>query len=378
MRKRQISNAMLNDGMGPEPTWENQNDLSLSEFKSAVGKALNWYNYFYEKKDAKRRLVTYLKKNGYAKDTIESVSKAPEWSIGSTIVALVRMREKGLERTEEGANSPSWFENRLQEIVKRGNEQEPEEVVEEKATAVVISIKDRMRETACNQTEPIEDAIEEHIKSGYKTTFDTFSYLTKNQIKGNIARIMLGFYKGEADELEEALLGKDEQLVEGYSHFKKPDLKRFAQFMRKICDDLERHIAGAKATRKPRKKKIKSASQVISKLKYAKGAPEFKLTSVPAEKIVGAQQLWVFNAKYRTLGVYNAIDRGGLTVKGTTILNFDEATSIKKKLRKPDEVLQRCLTGGKVVLRKLMDEIKTTESSLNGRINEETVLVRVE
>jgi hypothetical protein len=375
MARRKVADVNI-DGMGAEPTWENQNDLSESEFKSKVGTALGWYNYFYDKKDGKKTLVDYLKKHKFDKDIVAAVQKAPDWSVGSTIVALCKMRNRGLERKAYGANADDWFNRRLGEIVEHGKSV-IEVVEEEKPTAPVISIQQRMTETAAKQSEEIEDAIEEFAKNGYKGSFETFKMLQKNQVKGMIAQRMLGFYAGEADELEEALEGKDEQLVEGYSHFKKAELKRFAQFMRSICDDLERWISNQKATRKPRKTKAKPVHKIVEKVKYKKTDTDYKLQSVQPETIVGAMQLWVFNTKYRTLGVYNACDRGGLTVKGTTLQNFEEKTSVKKKLRKPDEVIQRCLTGGKIVMRKLMDEINAKESALNGRLNEETILLKV-
>ena len=372
-RKLDIDTQVL----GPEPTWSDQHQLSEAEFKSKVGTALNWYNYFYDKNAGKQTLLAYLKQEKYDSDIIAAVKKAPDWCLGSTIVALCKMRTNGLVRQEYGANADDFFNKRLEEIVARGKENIAPAEEDDKPKAPVISIQQRMKETAAKQSEEIDNAIEEFANAGYKGKFDCFKLLQKNQVKGMIAKTMLGFYAPEADELEEALEGKDEQLVEGYSHFKKADLKNYAKFMRGICDDLERWINNQKATRKPRKTKAKPAHKVVEKVKYRKSDSDYKLQSVHPEQIVGAMQLWVFNTKYRTLGVYDAVDRGGLTVKGTTLQNFEVKTSVKKKLRKPDEVLQRCLTGGKIVLRKLMGEINAKESALNGRLNEETILLRV-
>ena len=374
MAKR--NSPTIHDSMGTEPTWTNQNDWDDATLKSKIGAALNWYNYFYEKKDGKKTLLAYLKKEKFDKEILNAVTKAPDWSIGSTVVAIVKMRNNGLERSAPGANSDEFFTKKLAEIVKHGEANiEPDE---EKAKAPVISIQQRMHEIAVSQSEPIEEAIEEFCSNGYKGKFDTFALLTKEQVKGMIATKMIDFYKGEADELEEALTGECEQLKEGYSHLSKTELKRFAEFMRSIVDDLERWVGNQKATRKPRKTKAKPVTKVVEKVKYAKTNSEYKLQSVDPTKIVGAQQLWVFNTKYRTLGVYNATGRDGLTVKGTTLQGFDPDTSVKKKLRKPEEVLQRCLTGGKIVLRKLLDEVNAKDSALNGRLNEETILLRVQ
>jgi hypothetical protein len=77
------------------------------------------------------------------------------------------------------------------------------------------------------------------------------------------------------------------------------------------------------------------------------------------------------------MAVYNAMGPAGLNVKGSTIIGFDEKTSIVKKLRKPTEQVNKLLDGGKVVLRKFMDEIKCKPKEANGRINNEIILLRI-
>jgi len=94
----------------------------------------------------------------------------------------------------------------------------------------------------------------------------------------------------------------------------------------------------------------------------------------------------VFNCKTRKLGKYVDKDPdpqkmqrpgSGLQVKGTTITGFHEDESIQKTLRKPEEQLKEFKNSGKVALRKFMDDIKTTDTKLNGRINAETILLKV-
>jgi hypothetical protein len=133
----------------------------------------------------------------------------------------------------------------------------------------------------------------------------------------------------------------------------------------------------AKTVRKPRKKKEKPASVVVSKLKYKEKDETYNVVSVDPKQIVGANQLWVFNSKYRTLAVYNAMGPAGLNVKGSTLTGWDEKTSVVKTLRKPTEQLNRLKDGGKIVLRKFMDEIKCKPKTATGRINKDVVLVRI-
>jgi hypothetical protein len=78
------------------------------------------------------------------------------------------------------------------------------------------------------------------------------------------------------------------------------------------------------------------------------------------------------------LGVYVATDAAGLDVKGSAIQNYKYGESVSKTLRKPKDVLSRVLDGGKIVLRKVMSEINSKPVELNGRINKDTILLRVE
>jgi hypothetical protein len=77
------------------------------------------------------------------------------------------------------------------------------------------------------------------------------------------------------------------------------------------------------------------------------------------------------------VGCYHANDAGGFLIKGTTLQNFNETKSIQKKLRKPEVSLPEILSAGKVTLRNFMDGIRAVESSLNGRLNADIILLRI-
>ena len=176
------------------------------------------------------------------------------------------------------------------------------------------------------------------------------------------------------------------QLKEGYGHFKKSDIRLLRTAIEQLLSALDFVIASAKANRKPRKSKPKSATKLVEKLKYCKADEKFKVASIPPEDVIKANELWVFNRKTRKIGKYIAknIDPlgqqregTGLSVKGTSIIGFDEKQSIQKTLRKPDEQLRLFKEAGKVKLRKYLEDIKTTDTKLNGRCNPDTVLLKV-
>jgi len=92
---------------------------------------------------------------------------------------------------------------------------------------------------------------------------------------------------------------------------------------------------------------------------------------------LGAQELWMYNSKTRKLGKYVAAAYQTLTVKGTSLVNFDTDKSVCKTLRKPDEKLKEFAKSGKIQLRKFLDDVKATESKMNGRMNADIVLLKV-
>jgi hypothetical protein len=102
-----------------------------------------------------------------------------------------------------------------------------------------------------------------------------------------------------------------------------------------------------------------------------------KLVSINPTDVIGSKELWVYNTKTRKLGRYVATEYQELGIKGTTITNFSETGSICKTLRKPEEKLKEFKAAGKVQLRKFLDDINATDTMMNGRINEEIILLKV-
>jgi hypothetical protein len=283
----------------------------------------------------------------------------------------------------EGRSSAVWLGQAISQIITEGRDDidESEEVkVEVKKDVYTPSIQERVRETSMLMTEEIETAIE-----AFQTdpeTFDPKAFKVLNLLKAKQAkaahtRIIKGFYQRNLDELVEAATTKDEQLKEGYSHLTKAQLKKITAFYQEVISACDMLGQEAKVNRKPRAKKPTDKAKVVSKLKYKKTDEPLKLVSINPEDIIGSQELWIYNSKTRKLGKYVAEEFKELGVKGTTITGFSESKSIQKTLRKPDEKLKEFKAAGKVALRKFLDEINATDARMNGRLNEETVLLKV-
>jgi hypothetical protein len=283
----------------------------------------------------------------------------------------------------DGRDTSAWLRAEIVKVIAEGkNDTDDEAVVEVKSTVAQPSIQERVKEAAMRMTEEIEDAIE-----GFQAdpeAFDPKAFKMLNLLKGKEvkaahARIIKGFYSKDLAELEELASGKaDEQLREGYSHRTKKQIKNLIAFYQEImmaCDMLAQE---AKVNRAPRKTKAVPKEKLIAKLKYMKTNEPLKLVSINPVDIIGAGELWIFNTKTRKLGKYVASEFNTLNVKGTTITNFDEFKSIQKTIRKPEEKLKEFKAAGKVQLRKFLDDINATDTKMNGRINEETILLKVQ
>jgi hypothetical protein len=246
--------------------------------------------------------------------------------------------------------------------------------VRHSSKSTVISIQERIANRANDLIGDLEVLLDAYYRDG--SQFKMSDWIIRNNVKPQIAQRIAAYYKPLYSEAFDALNGKDEDLKEAYSHYKKSQLKAYVEFLRSIVSCAETTATTVKA-RKPRKKKEKPASAIVAKLKFKEKDDEYKVASVDPKQIVGCNQLWVFNTKYRTMAVYNAMGPAGLNVKGSTLIGFDEKTSVIKKLRKPDEQIKKLMDGGKIILRKYMDDIKCKPKEATGRINNETVLLRV-
>jgi hypothetical protein len=76
--------------------------------------------------------------------------------------------------------------------------------------------------------------------------------------------------------------------------------------------------------------------------------------------------------------IFEAESREGLSVKGTTIIGFDEKKSVCKVMRKPQEIIGVVSKNGGIrAIKNAFNASKTVEKAPTGRINEDTILLGV-
>jgi hypothetical protein len=368
------------------PTWDNCEQMDASQFLRHWHGAMSYYRMEFSGKDLKPAIVKWMTTVGCTKEDVTAFKKTKDNRCNVTMGAIASCLLRGMPAIRadfnQGRDTAAWLRESINEVIEQGkHDVEDEVVVDSKPAVVQPSIQDRVRESAYKMTEEIEDAIE-----GFQAdpeNFDPKAFKVLNLLKGKEAkaahaRIIKGFYSRDLAELEELASGKaDEQLREGYSHRSRKQIKNLIAFYQEIMSACDMLGQEAKVNRKPRKAKVVPKDKIVAKLKFKKTDEPLKLVSINPADIIGSKELWIFNTKTRKLGKYVANEYMELGVKGTTITGFNEHTSIQKTIRKPEEKLKEFKAAGKVQLRKFLEDINATDTKMNGRINEETVLLKV-
>lgn len=360
-------------------------------------KAKHFVHYEVESKDWLVKVKDYVKKN-YDKKIVANINRLPDWKIGggSHWALTAALLETAPEIVpEEYKTGIVKFVNKLSEEGAAVVEEKKEEGATKPKNVHVPTIQERITEQSQDACEAIEAWLDGFItdrKSFDPKGFDFVSHFSNKKVSQAHARKIKGYY---ANELEEARLiqslptpgeiarEKDphrsdllQQLREGYSHLTKKDAAIYLAALETLHGACDVVIDASKATRKPKTKKAPSKEKLIVKVQYKERDDKLQIVSVNPLELIEATEIWVYNVKTRKLGKYVAEDKQIMQVKGTSLLFYDADKSVQKTLRKPDETLKEFKKAGKVRLRTFMDDIKTTDIKLNGRLNSDTIILK--
>jgi hypothetical protein len=352
------------------------------EFDHHMRLSLRYYNYFYSSKELKKYLVEWLKQTAGVAHKLDAVTitrfaKSTDGYTPLTAPALIKAHSKGMPLREReikyiiGAVTKALAldDNDVKVL---------EEVSDKTKPAVKVpTIQDRMNEIMKTHILHFEE-LEDSLYEGKTVDPKAYEYLSGKSVPQAMLGKIQAVFERRYTEITESKSTDDEDLKEAYSYMKAADYKRYDAFYTKLFDGIAQYGQVKKATKKAAVRKPPQKEKLIAKLKYAKNDTANKLVSINPVDIIGATELWVYNTKTRKLGKYVAEDMGGaLGVKGTAITGFNESTSVQKTLRKPEVQLKEFLAAGKIELRKFLDNIKATDIKLNGRINLDTILLKV-
>lgn len=368
------------------PVWDGVETMDANQFLRHWHRAMDYYRLDGDSKLFKPAVLKWMTSIGCTKEDIAAFKKTKDNRCSTTMGSIASCLLRGMPAVRadfnDGRDTAEWLLAAINKVLEEGkNDIDLDAVVEVKSTVIQPTIQERVRDAAIRMTEEIEEALDSFQTDPENfdpKAFKMLNLLKGKEVKAAHARIIKTFYSRDLAELEELASGKsDEQLREGYSHRSKKQIKSLITFYQEIMSACDMLAQEAKVNRAPRAKKSVPAEKLVAKLKFMKTNEPLKLVSINPVDIIGAGELWIYNTKSRKLGKYVAAEFQTLGVKGTSITNFDVTKSICKTLRKPEDKLKEFKSAGKIALRKFLDEINATDTRMNGRINEEIILLKV-
>lgn len=368
------------------PVWEGAANWSGPEFTRFFHEAQKYYNLESSSKDLKGKVIIWMDQNGYDKQTIAAYKKTKDWRTSTSLGGLAANLLKGMPAVHSefngGKDSVVYLKNRIAEIIENGSQdKDPAELDMAKSETPTPNIQDRLRETAGDMCDVLEDAIDLAIKD--PEAFDPIQYKITNLLrskgaKAPHARYIKSFYELYYTNYQALVDGTaDDCLKESYNHLSKKQIKKMYDFFANINTACEQIIAEAKVLKKPRAKRVKPIEERVKKVKFKVSDDKLGITSTPPAMIVGAAAVVIYNTKNRKIGYYVAKDMGGLGIKGTSIIDF-ASKSAQKTMRKPESQIKEFKEQNtQKRFETWFEKIKTTSIPLNGRLNEDIVILKV-
>jgi hypothetical protein len=382
-RRKSIEDRM----MGNAPRYFDVVFKNESERKIALTKGLQWFGHYYEPKGAVSFVQKWLKKSGLLVSS-KPISINPTY-LSPSIVSLMKMVEVGWvlsdsekKRIQEHfspVSADSWFPSAVNINPETEKETEPKQdkvVKVQIRNEIVDFLKffDQQEESWVKNKKRISSLSEEFSK-----TLREIPSLTKSEIS-----IISNHVASRLQEYEDAYNRVDEDLVEAYDTLSRTVLGSIVNRLKSYKTDLENQVNVVKVIQKakrvysPRKPNLSKRISELDSLKYQKVCPEYSLVSINPAKIVGAKYLITFNTKYNQMTIFHASGPEGFSVKGTTLYGYDEAKSVMRRLRKPEEFLPFASKKTPASLEREWKKLTTVEyPAKTGRIGEDTILLRV-
>ena len=372
-----------------EPDWKKFRGITDPEQQEKAFRSVDYFVHSeISTKDAVAKYRKWVKEaSGWAPEEIKVILKNPDWRFSSSAKYAWCWDKLGY-MPECFAK---FYDKKKDDLIATGKEIVEEQQEKKKDAKPKISIQERMLEQICDLCGDWDDLLDQFVE---KEKFELKKFDPEKDLKvyrGGIikpahAKIVKEQYEGIYAEALENLAGTCEQLKEAYSFMDKKMKKDYVAFFEKINAACDAIILTGKANRKQRKPRARSKDAIIKKLKFQLNDGALGIASISPTDVVYANELWVYNTKTRKVGVYHAKDKdprglqrqgAGLMVKGTTIQDFDEETSVQKTLRKPAEQINNWTGKAKTKFAQAFDEVKTTPTKLTGRINDSTILLQV-
>lgn len=359
-----FSRSVISD----EPVW--------NEDIESLPRVLNWYSYNKTQDDAKEYLVDYAKYENLDKQDIRFLTNSKE-RVVTSVGWLCKIYLNCLCSCPEIKQKINSEIERIVLIEKNKKIVEDVSVIKKPTVNVQENIKAKLAEYIGEINFHLDEILLS-IRKDADFSFCLKTWLRDNKVSAIQAKNIASYFKSHViPELLEAREGSCEQLVEAYSFLTNTQLSRYIDVVEKfIADSDEQHIIKKQISihnRTPRKAN-KNPLRQVRNLKYLKEHEQLK--SIVPTKIIGAKAILLYNPETRVVTYYGCDNNHGLGIKGSTLVNYDVTQTLCKILRKPEEVLSKFLTEGRVAVKNTIRDLSSKNKVASGRINDSLLILR--
>ena len=334
-----------------------------------------------DKKDCISQVKTWVKKN--FPQPSKYILANPEYHFTMTHHAATAFwYNNDLNKTVESDKAPDFLSHlfdKMIPLIEKGKIIYKEKQAERKAKSNIITISPQEKLVNKINNTIMQELLELEDKwiDGDEATINIYDRFKYHGLTNTAISHVKPMIEGWLLDYEDAYHKRCDQAVEGYSHLKRSTLNQRIKICTSMLEDLERIRSATKASRNVKIKRPKSVDKQVAKVQYKKEDNDFKIVSINPIQIPTKTRLYAFNTKSKMVIEYVTESPNGFEISGSTIKNISTGLSRTVCLRKPLDFLPIVLQKTPKQINDAWETLKTKTKVPNGRINKDTILLRV-
>ena len=341
----------------------------------------DYFHLHVDKKDCVSQVKTWVKKN-FPQPSKYILANSEYHFTMTHHAATAFWYNNDLHKTVESDKAPGFLSHlfdKMTPLIEKGKIIYKEKQAERKAKSNIITISPQERLVRKINNTIMQELLELEDKwiDGDEATINIYDRFKYHGLTNTAISHVKPMIEGWLLDYEDAYHKRCDQAVEGYSHLKRSTLNQRIKICTTMLEDLERIRSATKASRNVKVKRPKSVDKQVAKVQYKKEDNDFKIVSINPIQIPTKTRLYAFNTKSKMVIEYVTESVNGFEISGSTIKNFSKVSSRTVCLRKPLDFLPIVLQKTPKQIDAAWQTLKTKTKVPNGRINKDTILLRV-
>ena len=341
----------------------------------------DYFHLHVDKKDCISQVKTWVKKN-FPQPSKYILANSEYHFTMTHHAATAFWYNNDLHKTVESDKAPDFLSHlfdRMIPLIEKGKIIYKEKQAERKAKSNIITISPQEKLVNKINNTIMQELLELEDKwiDGDEATINIYDRFKYHGLTNTAISHVKPMIEGWLLDYEDAYHKRCDQAVEGYSHLKRSTLNQRIKICTTMLEDLERIRSATKASRNVKVKRPKSVDKQVAKVQYKKEDNDFKIVSINPIQIPTKARLYAFNTKSKMIIEYVTESVNGFEISGSTIKNITPGLSRTVCLRKPLDFLPIVLQKTPKQINDAWGTLKTKTKVPNGRLNKDTILLRV-